>query len=380
MILTTCAACAKPLEHDAPARCVGCQTRYCSDRCLRYHAHRGGHDDECEEIANGGGAEQYHADKKYEEAFVTATEACAEDTKDQTCYICMEGAAEEGLVRGCACRGAAGVAHVSCLARQAKILVAEAEERDLDDEAVQARWDRWNTCRLCEQRYHGVVMCALGWACWKTYVGRPEEHWARRMAMNQLANGLAVAEYHEDSLSVREAELATEERLGASPLRTLVTRGNLALSYYHLGRIEDALRLQREVYTGWQILSVSSEVLSSSALREAVGDSLAISVGNLTELLVAAREFEEAQSLAREKLPAIIDRHGSDHTLTLEVRTWYARALFLEGEDLSEPERIHEDVWRRSRRVLGDSHPDTERAREFLEEVRSARADAAEES
>ena len=145
----------------------------------------------------------------------------------------------------CACRGAAGVAHVSCLARQAKILVAEAEERDLDDEAVQARWDRWNTCRLCEQRYHGVVMCALGWACWKTYVGRPEEHWARRMAMNQLANGLAVAEYHEDSLSVREAELATEERLGASPLRTLATRGNLALSYYHLGRIEDALRLQR---------------------------------------------------------------------------------------------------------------------------------------
>ena len=49
MILTQCAACAKPLEHDAPARCVGCQTRYCSDRCLRYHSHRGGHDDACEE-------------------------------------------------------------------------------------------------------------------------------------------------------------------------------------------------------------------------------------------------------------------------------------------------------------------------------------------
>ena len=47
MILTTCAACAKPLEHDAPAHCVNCQTRYCSDRCLRYHAHRGGHDDQC---------------------------------------------------------------------------------------------------------------------------------------------------------------------------------------------------------------------------------------------------------------------------------------------------------------------------------------------
>ena len=100
-----------------------------------------------------------------------------------------------------------------------------------------------------------------------------------------------------------------------------------------------------------------------------------ISVGNLTEILIAAREFEEAQSLAREKLPEIIDRHGPDDILTLEVRTWYARALFLEGEDLSEAATILEDVWRRSRRVLGEAHPETERARKFLEEVRSARVE-----
>ena len=67
-MIFTCAACAKTLEHDAPAHCVNCQTRYCSDRCLRYHAHRGGHDDDCEEMANGGGAEQHHANKKYEDA------------------------------------------------------------------------------------------------------------------------------------------------------------------------------------------------------------------------------------------------------------------------------------------------------------------------
>ncbi len=379
MLFTRCTACAAPLPEDA-VRCAACATGYCSERCERYDRRRGGHGKICGAIASGGGAEQYQADKKYEEAVTVAVEECAEDTAGQTCYICLEDGSEEGLVRMCACRGASGFAHVSCLARQVQVLVADAEERDLDDDAFNARWLRWDMCRLCEQDYHGVVMCALGWACWKTYLGRPEADWARRMAMNQLANGLAVAEYHEDSLSVREAELATEERLGASPLRTLVTRGNLALSYYHLGRIEDALRLQREVYTGWQILSVSSEVLSSSALREAVGDCLTISVGNLTELLVAAREFEEAQSLAREKLPAIIDRHGPDHTLTLEVRTWYARALFLEGEELSAAENVLEDVWRRSKRVFSDSHPDTERARKFLEDVRSARADAAEES
>ena len=66
------------------------------------------------------------------------------------------------------------------------------------------------------------------------------------------------------------------------------------------------------------------------------------------------------------------------------VRIWYALAFFradgASEDDVSEAETTLEDVWRRSRRVLGDSHPDTERAREFLEEVRSAHVDAAEES
>ena len=29
------------------------------------------------------------------------------------------------------------------------------------------RWRRWNTWHV-EQQYHGVVRCALGWACWRT--------------------------------------------------------------------------------------------------------------------------------------------------------------------------------------------------------------------
>jgi hypothetical protein len=52
----------------------------------------------------GGGAEQYHAAKKYTEAVTVAAEACAEDTKGQTCYICTEAVhrhTKERLVRGC---------------------------------------------------------------------------------------------------------------------------------------------------------------------------------------------------------------------------------------------------------------------------------------
>ena len=46
------------------------------------------------------------AAQRYEEAVAVAAEACAEDTAGQTCYICHgEGDEDEGLVRGCACRG-----------------------------------------------------------------------------------------------------------------------------------------------------------------------------------------------------------------------------------------------------------------------------------
>ena len=53
-------------------------------------------------------------------------------------------------------------------------------------------------------------------ACWKTNVGRPETDQVRQCAMNQLGNGLHDADRHEDALSVREAELSMERRLGGS--------------------------------------------------------------------------------------------------------------------------------------------------------------------
>ena len=37
MILTTCAACAAPLAHDAP-RCVRCKIRYCDSTCQHDHS------------------------------------------------------------------------------------------------------------------------------------------------------------------------------------------------------------------------------------------------------------------------------------------------------------------------------------------------------
>ena len=74
MIINKCATCAKPLEQKAP-RCGNCKTRYCGRECQKRHW-KGGHKQICGQIKRGGGAEQYHADKKYKEAVAVAVEAC----------------------------------------------------------------------------------------------------------------------------------------------------------------------------------------------------------------------------------------------------------------------------------------------------------------
>ena len=91
MILTQCAVCATDLGLTLGKKCGRCSTRYCGAECQVQHWKEGGHDQLCKKIKKAGGAEQYNANKKYAEAVTVAAEACAEDTKGQTCYICTRG-------------------------------------------------------------------------------------------------------------------------------------------------------------------------------------------------------------------------------------------------------------------------------------------------
>ena len=134
-------------------------------------------------------------------------------------------------MRGCV-RAAGRRASRTCrvLAEQAKILVRRPRRTIWALTALNERWARWHTCGLCEQDYHGAVRCALGWACWKTYVGRPEAD-AVRLMLTQLGNGLSDAGHYEDALSVQEAELSMMRRLGASEEHILGVQSNLASTY-----------------------------------------------------------------------------------------------------------------------------------------------------
>ena len=322
------------------------------------HWKEGGHDTLCKPIKKAGGAEQYNANEKYAEAVTAAAEACAEDTKGQTCYICLEAMhprTGEGLVRGCACgdrdgvaAGRTGIAHVSCLAEQAKILFAEVEGTNLGLKVINERWVRWNTCSLCGQDYHGVVACALGWACWKTYVGRPETDQIRILAMNLLGNGLSSANHHEDALSVQDAHLSMLRRLGASAGQRLDVQNNLAETYKMLGRLDEALRMRRDIFSGRLKLEGKEH---RSTIIAANGYALS---------LCSLGRFEEAKSLFCKTIP-VARRVLGNVRLTLAMRMNYAEALYKDPaatlDDLREAVTTFEEIEPTARRVLGSAHP-----------------------
>ena len=366
MILTQCAVCATELGLSLGKKCGRCSTRYCGAACQVQHWKEGGHDKLCKKIKKAGGAEQYNANKKYSEAVAVAAEACAEDTKGQTCYICTQALhwkTKEGLVRGCSCRGTAGFAHVSCLAEQAKILTTEGEENNLDIKMMAERWDRWYKCSLCEQDYHGVVCCALGWACWKTYVGRPEEDWARMDAMTQLGNGLSAAERHADALVVKEAELSVNRRLGAPETQIYVVQNNLANTYDKLERREEALRIRRDVYSGRYTI-----------LGKEHGETL-LAANNYASSLVRTDRFEEARSLMRKMMPVARRVAGDHNENTLQLRANYAIALYTNDgatlDDLREAVTTLEDAERTARRVLGGGQPTAVGMEQSLRQARA---------
>ena len=241
-------------------------------------------------------------------------------------------------------------------------MVAEAEDNNLGNK-VYERFARWHTCSLCEQDYHGVVFCALGWACWKTYLGRPEADEVRTMAMGVLGSGLSTAHRHEDALVVKEAELSMKRRLGAAEASILVAQSNLASTYRRLGRLDDALRLRQDAYPGYaKFLGEEHE----HTIREA---------NNYASLLNELKRFEEAKSLLRRMTPVARRVLCEEDRLTIKMKSLYAYSLYSDPgatlDGLREAVTTLEDAERIARRVFGGENPFTA---ELEDNIRQARA------
>jgi len=183
------------------------------------------------------------------------------------------------------------------------------------------------------------------------------------MAMTQLGNGLYNADHNEEALSVMEAKLSMLKRLGASEDQMLVIQGNLACTYQELGRLEEAMCLRRDVYSGRLKLNGEED---GETIREA---------SNYASTLMELERFAEMKPLMRKLLPVARRVLGESHEVTLKTRYYSALALFnADGatlDDLREAVTTLEDTERIARRVFGGAHPLTGGVEESLRNARA---------
>jgi hypothetical protein len=167
--------------------------------------------------------------------------------------------------------------------------------------------------------------------------------------MTLLGNGLHVAKHHEDALTVYEAQLSMERRLGAPEEIILVTQGNLAMTYQVLGRDEEAMRVKREVYSGY--LRLYGEEHRRTLLA----------ANNYAASLFDLRRFKEAKSVQRKMTPVARRVLGESHELTISMRQNFAMVLYKSTgatlDDLREAVATLEEIERTARRVMGGAHP-----------------------
>ena len=184
--------------------------------------------------------------------------------------------------------------------------------------------------------------------------------------MAQLGNGLFHARHYEDALSVQEAELSMERRLGGSECNILVVQSNIAGTYQMLGRLEEALPLRRDVYSGWL-------KLNGEGHRQTVRES-----NNYATTLSMLRRFKETKSLLREKMPVARRVLGETSDITLKMRKIYAQSLCQDDsatlDELREAVTTLEETERTARRVLGGAHPQVVQVGLCLRKARDALA------
>ena len=182
--------------------------------------------------------------------------------------------------------------------------------------------------------------------------------------MNQLANGLFFAKNYEDSVTVQEATLAMDRRLGAPECDILVAQGNIACAYVELGRDEEAVLMRRDVYFGR--LRLNGEENKRTLLA----------ANNYAASLNRLQRFEEAKALLRKTIPVARRVLGEENRLVLKMRRLYANALYGDPgatlDDLRKAVTTLEDAERIARRVLGGAHPTTVGIERRLREARAA--------
>ena len=144
----------------------------------------------------------------------------------------------------------------------------------------------------------------------------------------------------------------------------LMMQSNLASTYYKLGRVEEAVRTERDVYSGFLKLNGEEHQNTIHAASDYAN--------SLSKL----KRHKEAKSLLRKMMPVARRGLGEGHGLTLKMRGFYAQALYTDPattlDALREAVMTLEDAERIALRVFGGGHPTAVMMVQSLRQARAA--------
>ena len=157
-----------------------------------------------------------------------------------------------------------------------------------------------------------------------------------------------------------------QEAIDGGDNSILVAQSNLATTYAKMGRVEQAVQMDQDVYYGCLRLFGEEHARTITA---------AICYANS---LAGLERFEEAKALLNKALPVARRVLGESHHLTLRMQLNYVQSLYKDDaatlEDLREAVSTLEETDRIARRVLGGAHPVTKNIEHGLAEARSTLA------
>ena len=146
----------------------------------------------------------------------------------------------------------------------------------------------------------------------------------------------------------------------------LCTMSSMAICYNMLGRADEALELERQLYS----THLKHDPRLSSPDTILAGNNLAGS-------LVRGKLYAEARGLLKTIIPTARRSLGDDHPITLNLRGSSAQAIYMDERAASDEKNLVdavatcEDCVRISRRVMGPMHP---KHLNFQDDLRRARA------
>ena len=156
-------------------------------------------------------------------------------------------------------------------------------------------------------------------------------------------------------------------RIGYTEKRILAVQNNLANTYQQLGRLEEALRLRQEVYSGYSNICDENDNTRSLTVRAG---------NNLVSSLIGLNRYTEAKALAHKTLSMARRVFGEHDLITLNMSLNYTMALYADPGatlgDLREAVSTLEGMEPTALRVFGSSHPMTTGVEDELRRARAA--------